>query len=95
MTAFDHLHIDLSVPPTEDCDDQITIGDERAWLELQSPEQVRAIGARALVAAQHLLNVAYEAREVLRDWGEVPATQRRRVDVIAAVPDLTEDGVTS
>lgn len=90
MTSFDRLHIDLSVPEgNEDyADEQLVIGDERAFLELQSPEYNRELGARALIAAQRLLNLAYEARGVLQDWEEVPATRRKRPDLLRAVPDL-------
>lgn len=93
MTSFDRLHIDLSVPEgNEDyADEQLVIGDERAWLELQEPELIKEVGGRALIAAQRLLNLAYVAREVLQDWEEVPATRRKRVDLIASVPDLLPD----
>lgn len=90
MTSFDRLHIDLSVPEgNEDyADEQLVIGDERAFLELQESSYVRDVGARALIAAQRLLQVAYVAREVLVDWEEVPASRRKRVDLLRAVPDL-------
>ncbi|NIL77170.1 hypothetical protein [Rhodococcus sp. B10] len=90
MTSFDRLHIDLTVPEgNEDyADEQLVIGDERAFLELQEATYVREIGARALIAATKLLNLAYEAREVLQDWDEVPATRRKRPDLLHAVPDL-------
>ena len=70
MTSFDRLHIDLTVPEVgEDyADEQLVIGDERAFLELQEADYVKAIGARALIAATKLLNLAYEAREVLQYW---------------------------
>ena len=92
MTSFDRLHIDLTLPPNPDelDDEQLVIGDERAFLELQSASHVRVIGARALIGAQRLLNVAYEAREVLQDWDEVPARRRKKVDLLVAVPDLVE-----
>ena len=90
MTSFDRLHIDLTVPEVgEDyADEQLVIGDERAFLELQEADYVKAIGARALIAATKLLNLAYEAREVLQDWEEVPALRRKRPDLLRAVPDL-------
>ena len=90
MTSFDRLHIDLSVPEgNEDyADEQLVIGDERAFLELQEAAYVREIGARALIAATKLLNLAYEARDVLQDWDEVPASRRKRPDLLRAVPDL-------
>ncbi|OLT47737.1 hypothetical protein BJF87_21215 [Gordonia sp. CNJ-863] len=93
MTSFDRLHIDLTVPETDDSDEQLVIGDERAFLELQEASYVREIGARALIAATRLLNLAYEAREVLQDWDEVPATRRKRPDLLHAVPDLLPEGV--
>lgn len=90
MTSFDRLHIDLTVPEgNEDyADEQLVIGDERAFLELQEADYVKAIGARALIAATKLLNLAYEARDVLQDWEEVPASRRKRPDLLRAVPDL-------
>lgn len=93
MTSFDRLHIDLTVPEgfNDDYDNQLVIGDERAFIELQEIEYIRTLGARALIAAQHMINIAYECRDALQEWDEVPATRRKRVDVIAAVPDLVED----
>ncbi|GAA1053959.1 hypothetical protein [Dietzia natronolimnaea] len=90
MTSYDRLHIDLSVPPTYYDDDQLAIGSERAFLELQDSAYIRDLGARALIAAQHLLNIAYEARSVLQDWDELPASRRKKIDLLSAVPDLVE-----
>lgn len=92
MTHFERLHIDLTLPEgNEDyADEQLMIGDERAFLELQDPEYIKELGGRALIAAQRLLDLAYVAREVLQDWDEVPATRRKRMNVVAAVPDLVE-----
>ncbi|MBM4646589.1 hypothetical protein GS464_29705 [Rhodococcus hoagii] len=33
----ERLHIDLSLPPQEDCDDQLEIGDTRAFLSYKTP----------------------------------------------------------
>lgn len=91
MSAFDRLHIDLTVPPTYyDDEDQLAIGSERAFLELQDSEYIKDLGARALIAAQHLLNIAYEAQSVLQDWDELPATRRKKIDLLSAVPELLE-----
>lgn len=90
MTSFDRLHIDLTVPEgNEDyADEQLVIGDERAWLELQEPELIKEVGGRALIAAQRLLDLAYQAREVLQDWGEAEPLRRKKVDILLAVPGL-------
>ncbi|GAA1099679.1 hypothetical protein [Tsukamurella spumae] len=90
MSPIDRLHIDLTIPPTED-DDQLSFGNERAFLELQDPQYIKALGARALVAAQRLLTLAYTARDVLQDWDEVPAARRKKIDLLNAVPNLIED----
>lgn len=91
MTSFDRLHIDLTVPPTYyDDEDQLAIGSERAFIELQEIPYIKDLGARALIAAQHLLNIAYEARSVLQDWDELPATRRKKIDLLSAVPELLE-----
>ncbi|SIS12100.1 hypothetical protein [Williamsia sterculiae] len=92
-SPLDRIHVDLTIPQSPDEDragEQLVIGDERAFLELQEAAYVRDIGARALIAAQRLMDLAYEAREVLQDWEEVPTRRRKRLNVLSAVPDLVE-----
>lgn len=90
MNRFENLHIDLTAPDTGYEEDQLEIGSERAFLELQEPGYIRDLGARALIAAQHLLNVAYEARQVLQDWDELPESKRKKLDLLKTMPELLE-----
>ncbi|WP_064256357.1 hypothetical protein [Rhodococcus sp. HS-D2] len=74
---------DLPTPLPEyvDTEDQLVIGHERDFLELQDPQMVREIGAYALRRAQELIELASECEAVLVDFGEVNKSRSRKIDL--------------
>ena len=90
MTSrFNNFSIDPPIPAPEESDEQLVIGDERAFIELQSPEYVKDLGAYAIELAAVYLNIAYECRDTLVDWGEIEKSRKKAVDVRAALPELS------
>lgn len=87
MSRFNNLSIEPPVP-APDSDEQLVIGDERAFIELQEIPYVKELGARCLEIAEVYLNVAIQCREALQEWEEVPARRRKPIDLARAVPDL-------
>lgn len=90
MTSrFNNFSIDPPIPAPEESDEQLVIGDERAFIELQSSEYVKDLGAYAIELAAVYLNIAYECRDTLVDWGEIQKSRKKPVDVRAALPELS------
>lgn len=85
---FSNLSIEPPVPMRECSDEQLVIGDERAFLELQSPEYVLELGDRCLAVAEAYLAIAYECRDTLVDWGHVEKSRKKKPDLGAALPEL-------
>lgn len=69
------------LPEYVDTEDQLVIGRERDFLELQEPQAIREIGAYALRRAQELIRLSYECEEVLVDFGEAEKSRARKIDV--------------
>lgn len=81
LTTYRTHDIPTPIPEYVDTEDQLVIGHERDFLELQSPETIREIGAYALRRAQELIELAGQCEEVLVDWGEAEKSRARKIDV--------------
>lgn len=64
-----------------DTEEQLVIGSERDFIELQEPEAVCVLGKYALQRAQQYLTVAYECQEALSDWGYADKRRGKRIDL--------------
>lgn len=92
MTSrFNNFSIDPPIPAPEDSDEQLVIGDERAFIELQESSYVKELGVYAVEMAAVWLNIAYECRDTLVDWGEIEKSRKKPVDVRAALPELSTE----
>lgn len=93
MTSrFNNLSIEPPVPTPEDSDEQLVIGDERAFIELQEIPYVKELGSRCLEIAEIYLRVAYECRDALVEWGEIDKSRKKPVDLRGALPELSAEG---
>lgn len=84
--------IPTPIPEYVDTEDQLVIGHERDFIELQEPHVVREIGAYAIRRAQELIELAQHCEDALAEWGEVPKSRRRRIDLKAQRAVFGEDG---
>ncbi|OCC19419.1 hypothetical protein AS590_25840 [Prescottella equi] len=66
----------------EDSEEQLVIGSERDFIDLQEPELVRSIGAAALRRAQEQLGVYFHCRDNLEEYGHEPKSRIRKIDLV-------------
>ncbi|KSZ59699.1 hypothetical protein Z045_05900 [Rhodococcus pyridinivorans KG-16] len=81
LTTYREHDIPTPLPEYVETEDQLVIGHERDFLELQTPQMVREIGAYALRRAQELIELASECEAVLVDWDMAEKSRAKKIDV--------------
>lgn len=91
FTTYKAHDIPTPIPEYVDTEDQLVIGHERDFLELQTPEHVREIGAYALRRAQELIELASECEAVLVDWDLAEKSRAKKIDVSSRLRVFEQD----
>ncbi|MDI9934740.1 hypothetical protein QM806_04625 [Rhodococcus sp. IEGM 1351] len=66
-----------------DTEEQLVIGSERDFIELQEPQTVHDLGSFALQRAHEYMSIFYECQEALNEWGYADKRRGQRVDLLA------------
>ncbi len=91
MSRFEHPPREIHVVYDPEDDDQIPLGSERDWLDLQDPDVIRGIGRTAMLRAQELVELANHCQDALVSWGQLDKPRGRRV-TLAGRESLFEKG---
>ncbi|MCT2077445.1 hypothetical protein [Dietzia cinnamea] len=81
MSRYEYTPCDLRVAYDPEDDDQIPLGEERDWLDLQDPDLIRDIGRTAMLRAQQLVELANHCQDALVEWGQVQKPRGRRLSL--------------
>lgn len=81
MSEYKYTPCEIQIAYEPEDDDQIPLGSERDWLDLQDPDLIRDVGRTAMLRAQQLVELANHCQDALVEWCEAPKPRGRRLSL--------------